>query len=50
MSLLTQALCLQYYNKLNNYVGIHFIKELNFEFKNWKNPYEGQNLKLFFKS
>ena len=32
----TQALCLEYCNKIKNEVVVHFIKDPNFEFKNKK--------------
>ena len=31
-----QALCWEYYTKLKNWVDIRFIKDPNFESKNWK--------------
>ena len=31
-----QPLCWEYYNNLKNYIVLHFIKDPNFEFKNWK--------------
>ena len=31
MKFFTQALCWEYYNKLKNCEGIHFIKDPNFE-------------------